>query len=225
VDALGLYLGLPCGGDVFFGCGWPFPIFLPIWPPGDEGSGGGGRGHPPSTPPPSNPPSTPPSQPVHFPNETLGIPNGMNINFGGIWGAIIPNGNCADLGPCMPIGSSFLGPTIGMSGGFDVGLLDAMLLFKFPIYHIPCKVGASIDLGEQCVYLLNCRSTSGNVTAVGETTVEKTVISGVCHFPITTCPPSAALQVTARVQRIWPFPWGIGGTDTAIDCSAIPRKP
>lgn len=60
---------------------------------GGGSSGGGGNRQPQSQPGPINPP-----------NETNGIPNGLNVNFGGALGAIIPSATCGNLGPCIPIG-------------------------------------------------------------------------------------------------------------------------
>src|SRR5215831_12169201 len=83
---------------------FPFPI-----PVDGGGGGGGGHPHPPSNPAPSNPaPSHTPSQSVHFPNETNGIPNGLNVNFGGPLGAILPSAICGDLGPCPTVGNSIV---------------------------------------------------------------------------------------------------------------------
>lgn len=44
-----------------------------------------------------------------WPNETNGIPNGLNVNFGGPLGAILPSAICGDMGPCPAIGNSVLG--------------------------------------------------------------------------------------------------------------------
>jgi hypothetical protein len=52
----------------------------------------------------------PASKPINFPNETNGVPNGLNVNFGGPLGAILPSAICGDLGPCDPIGLGFSGP-------------------------------------------------------------------------------------------------------------------
>jgi RHS repeat-associated protein len=68
---------------------------------GIGGGGGGGGG--------TTPPGNPPSQPIHFPDETNGIPNGLNLNWGGVWGAIIPTATCGDMGPCNPIGNGAFG--------------------------------------------------------------------------------------------------------------------
>lgn len=97
---------LGCGNE---GCegGWLCPIIPVIVIPCIDDCGG-------HKPPPchdcgvGNPP---PKQPINFPNETLGLPNGFPTNPWGIAGAIIPNGNCGDLGPCNPIGSGF-GPEV-----------------------------------------------------------------------------------------------------------------
>jgi RHS repeat-associated protein len=109
VDPLGLYLEV-CPPDYYGGdCSAPPAgggdggIIIPCW-----WCDGGGGGHPRPTPPPSPPPSQPPAQqPVHFPNETLGIPNGMNVNLGGPLGAILPSAICGDMGPCNSIGAGF----------------------------------------------------------------------------------------------------------------------
>jgi hypothetical protein len=102
VDPLGLFV-VECrvisgqficadGGEDTPGLGFDFPV---PWPS--------------SPPPPSPPPTQPPAQqPINFPNETNGLPNGFPTNPWGIAGAIIPNGNCADMGPCNPIGTEFL---------------------------------------------------------------------------------------------------------------------
>ena len=117
VDPLGLDDGDPwseipsdCFFNIVFCAGqsaaaYEYCVFIGMCGSNNSGGGssGGGGSPPPSTPP----PSTPPPQPVNFPNETLGIPNGLNVNFGGIWGAIIPTATCGDLGPCNPIGSGF----------------------------------------------------------------------------------------------------------------------
>ena len=95
------------------------PISFPFPIPVDGGGGGGGHPHPPSNPAPSNPaPSNTPSQSVHFPNETNGIPNGLNVNFGGPLGAILPSAICGDMGPCPTIGSGFApGPLVLAGAG------------------------------------------------------------------------------------------------------------
>ncbi len=115
-DPLGLYCAIDVDGGIIGGCTegdgiWIGGLFFPWWLAGGGGSGGGGGGHPgpPSgggTPPPSQPPAP---QPVNFPNETLGIPNGLNLNFGGPLGAILPSAVCGDLGPCPMIGNSIVG--------------------------------------------------------------------------------------------------------------------
>ncbi len=113
-DPLGLYCAIDPDGGLFHGCqqggglgggddegdpyGLPpygFPVFWPV------GGGGGGHPHPPSGNPPPSPPSAPPPQPINFPNETNGLPNGFPTNPWGITGAIIPDGNCGDMGPCQ----------------------------------------------------------------------------------------------------------------------------
>ena len=122
VDPLGLdddheCGGMPCGwpgpgqqlpeGDGPDPCGYicmspPFPVPIPV---GGGGGGGGGTGMP-STPP-SSPPSSGPSKPINFPTETNGIPKGLNVNFGGPRGAILPSAICGDMGPCVAVGLGF----------------------------------------------------------------------------------------------------------------------
>jgi RHS repeat-associated protein len=99
-----------CGGDPI-ACalgGWDVCVWAGLCSPGggSAGGGSGSGGNQPSTPP-STPPSNPPSKPVTFPSETLGVPNGMNVNFGGPLGAILPSAICGDMGPCVAIGSGF----------------------------------------------------------------------------------------------------------------------
>ena len=127
-DPLGLDDGQPpyipwgtpfCGGDpIICALGGLEPCILAglCSPGGSSGGSSGGGGSQPGQPP-STPPSTPPSKPVNFPNETLGIPNGMNVNFGGPLGAILPSAICGDMGPCSTFGSGFqataAGPILG----------------------------------------------------------------------------------------------------------------
>jgi RHS repeat-associated protein len=106
IDPSGLMMDEVCG-PWFSSCGedgngnwWGIPG--PSWWPCC-----GGPIFPDPPDPGPSPAPNPPSQPMHFPNETLGIPNGMNINFGGIWGAIIPTATCGDMGPCNPIGTGY----------------------------------------------------------------------------------------------------------------------
>ena len=93
VDPLGLdgdqprWGSLLCSGDPI-ACalgGWDVCVWAGLCSPNGSGGGNsGGGGSQPSTPP-SNPPSNPPSKPVTFPNETNGVPKGMNVNFAGHW--------------------------------------------------------------------------------------------------------------------------------------------
>ena len=110
-----------CGGDPI-ACalgGWDVCVWAGLCSPsgGSGGGGSGSGGNQPSTPP-SNPPSNAPSKPVNFPNETNGIPRGLNVNFGGPLGAILPSAICGDLGPCPTIGSGFApGPLVLAGAG------------------------------------------------------------------------------------------------------------
>jgi RHS repeat-associated protein len=102
--------GGPNGSFCGYICGSP-PFPLPF-PPPVGGGGGGGGGHPASGggAPPSNPPGgNSGGGTVTWPNETNGIPNGLNVNFGGPLGAILPSAVCGDLGPCPSIGNSIVG--------------------------------------------------------------------------------------------------------------------
>ena len=119
--------GMPCGwpgpgqqlpdGDGPDPCGYicmspPYPVPIPV---GGGGGGGGGTSTP-STPP-SSPPSSGPSKPINFPTETNGIPKGLNVNFGGPLGAILPSAICGDMGPCPTVGSDFQAAAAGAIGG------------------------------------------------------------------------------------------------------------
>ena len=92
-------------------CDWfcfPFPFPFPIQV--GAGGGGSGHGHPSGGgTPPGNPPGGGSSGggAVTWPGETNGIPNGLNVNFGGPLGAILPSAICGDMGPCVPIGMGF----------------------------------------------------------------------------------------------------------------------
>lgn len=45
---------------------------------------------------------------ANFPNgETNGIPNGMSLNWGGIWGALLPIDPSCEFGACVPIASGY----------------------------------------------------------------------------------------------------------------------
>ena len=123
-DPLGLYCSVDdsdtigeCGDDWFD----DFAIFCCTGGGGGvdhRGGGGGGGGQP------------PPQQPINFPNETLGLPNGFPTNPWGVWGAIIPNGNCGDI-TCAPIGSGFLGTGLPSIEIFNLnpGLINYIALF------------------------------------------------------------------------------------------------
>jgi hypothetical protein len=117
VDPLGLYLD-DCGVDDLWGggfCWGDFPIYLPICVDcGGGGGGGGGHLHPKPQP---QPEPQPQPKPINFPDETLGIPNGMNVNFGGPLGAILPSAICGDMGPCPTIGTDFQAAAAGAIGG------------------------------------------------------------------------------------------------------------
>jgi len=65
-----------------------------------SGSNGSGGGNPPG--------SGGGGTPVTWPNETNGIPNGLNVNFGGVWGAILPSDANCDFGICIPIANGAL---------------------------------------------------------------------------------------------------------------------
>jgi len=109
-----------CGGDPI-ACalgGWDVCVWAGLCSPGGSSGGSSGSGGSQPSQPPSNPPSSPPSKPVNFPNETLGIPNGMNVNFGGPLGAILPSAICGDMGPCNPVGSGFQSAAAGAAGGY-----------------------------------------------------------------------------------------------------------
>jgi len=137
-DPLGLYCAIGVDGGIIGGCTegdiWIGGTFFPWWWGGSSGAGGGGGGHtnpPPGNPPPSPPPPSPPPQPVSFPNETLGIPNGLNLNWGGIWGAIIPTAICGDMGPCNPIGSGYLDGVSGNGSPESPWTFYAVVLASF----------------------------------------------------------------------------------------------
>ncbi len=129
VDPLGLDDTGECGG---LPCRWPGPgPSLPgdgadqvcgylclsvIGIPGEiqiNGGGGGNSGK--GSKPPSNPPGG--GTPVTWPNETNGIPNGLNVNFGGPLGAIIPTAQCGDI-TCASIGGAFAGQVVGSGPTF-----------------------------------------------------------------------------------------------------------
>ena len=84
------------GDDWGDGCESFFCIY-----PGGGGGGGIFPHRPPSAPPP--PPSP---MPVHFPDETLGIPNGLPTPNWGLAAALIPPAICGDI-TCPTIGNSF----------------------------------------------------------------------------------------------------------------------
>jgi RHS repeat-associated protein len=88
------------GGGGYDGNGYcpPWNEWCGDPPPPCCGGGGGGGGEP-------EPPQS--GQPIHFPNETLGIPDYLPRVQWGIWGSIIPNANCGDFGPCPTIGNGF----------------------------------------------------------------------------------------------------------------------
>ena len=98
-----------CGGDPIICAlgGWDVCVFAGLCSPNGPGEGNGGNSGGGGSPSGQAPSTTPRSKPVNFPNETLGIPNGMTINSGGIWGAILPSGNCADMGPGVAIGLGY----------------------------------------------------------------------------------------------------------------------
>ncbi len=122
VDPLGLILGVGDGDcDPVLGCGtlgcggvgWLCPTPPPIIiPPCVFAGDCGGHKPPPcdscgnGNPPPSQPPSAP--QPLNSGDETLGIPSNLQHPWG-TWSALIPTGNCGDLGPCIPFGFGFDG--------------------------------------------------------------------------------------------------------------------
>jgi RHS repeat-associated protein len=117
--------------DVGWQGGWSkyaFPIFLTgLWDVlGNIGSGGGGGGG--YNPPPSGGGGGGGGI-ANFPNgESLGIPNGLPTNPWGTLGAVIPNGNCADLGPCVPIGNG-IGPG-WVLGGVICEILEPCGIFE-----------------------------------------------------------------------------------------------
>ena len=79
---------------------------------GNGGGGGGNAGNPTS---PSDPP------PATFGDESLGIPSNLQHPWG-TWSAIIPDGNCADMRPCNPIGSGYtIQPGAIYSAGITLG--------------------------------------------------------------------------------------------------------
>jgi RHS repeat-associated protein len=161
-DPLGLYCGIDDmdGGAIGACIDWDFWI----------GGGliglvsGGGVG-PPNRPP-SNPPPSPP--PVHFPNETLGIPNGLNVNFGGLWGAILPTAICGDLGPCVPIGSDLLGaglPPVSIFN-FNPGFLTFVDLFFRQTTFSQCKCSDMRSSAIYCGFTCTCSGGEEEPSAV-----------------------------------------------------------
>ena len=95
-----------------------------------------------------------------WPNETNGIPNGLNVNFGGPLGAILPSAICGDLGPCNPIG---MGATanvgVSVNGTLPIGLSFTLFAGLVCDSHWRCRpywgrgygagVGAGVSGGVQ----------------------------------------------------------------------------
>ena len=141
-------LGLDDQGDIFPDCWFSlgslvqcatssaaaheYCVFIGLCGSNNSGGGGGTQGGS-SSPSPSNPPS----KPVNFPNETLGIPNGMNVNFGGPLGTIFPSGNCGNLGPCIPIGMGATG-SINLDFSGQWGWLSGTLSIALAIDSQGC---------------------------------------------------------------------------------------
>jgi hypothetical protein len=152
-------------GDPSASClNWYFvlPIFPPIiiYPP------------PPRPPPPPKTTPQPPQQPINFPNETNGLPNGFPTNPWGVLGAIIPSGNCADMGPCNPIGSGFQAAAAGAIGGTIIcelaepcgGIEDLLILGGMVIYF--AKGGKQGNVSDTGI-LADARSRYPNLPLCG----------------------------------------------------------
>lgn len=164
VDPLGLYCAIyeaPDGSvGTWPGCGDDWGDFWAIFCCIGSGGGGGGGGRGGGGQPPVEPP---PQQPINFPNETLGLPNGFPTSPWGVWGAIIPSGNCADIGPCLPIGNGF-GPELAIPlcapapevcGAIALGGLTIYAIEKYgpPLIHL--IKDASSDLTKDHMQVCN----------------------------------------------------------------------
>ena len=185
-DPLGLYCAIDPDGGLFHGCqqggglgggddegdpyGLPggFPIFWPV------GGAGGGGGPAPSRPTPSPTPSPqPPQQPINFPNETLGLPNGFPLNPWGIAGVIIPDGNCADMGPCGAVsGYSPDGITWGsIWTGIEIGVSTTVSATIGAITVLLAQTGDAPPRGKwSCTASCNVQGIGGNIPSIDRVT-------------------------------------------------------
>jgi RHS repeat-associated protein len=120
-DRLGLYMDVCPVGYYGGDCSAPPEgggggIVIPCWwCRGAGGGGGGGTGGGGGQPPRQSP--------THFPNETLGLPNGFPTNPWGIVGAIIPSANCGDI-TCVSIGNGIIDPAnLGKAAQTSIDLI------------------------------------------------------------------------------------------------------
>jgi RHS repeat-associated protein len=117
-------------------CGDP-GIGVGIGGGGDGGSGGGSAG---STPPPTG------GNLANFPKgETLGIPNGISLRPGNIWGLFLPIDSACEFGPCISIAGGF-GPAddvgfssvgLQLSSDLSIGALKTAIAFLRNVAHGP----------------------------------------------------------------------------------------